>query len=208
MRNRATVREFDCIRDKLRIWGRCYLPENINAEPLPAVIISHPFMVTATYVEHYARMLAELGYAAFIFDFCGGSVSSRSDGRTTDMTVFTETDDLLAVLDYVRSMDMIDNGNIFLMGCSQGGFVSAIAARRLQDEIRGLVMFYPALCIPEYTRQGNLIGSRFDPRNIPDVVSTWGMRLGREYIESVMDLDVNEYISAYRGPGTDHPWQP
>ena len=35
------------------------------------------------------------------------------------------------------------------MGCSQGGFVSALVAAKNNFPIEKLVLFYPALCIPD-----------------------------------------------------------
>ncbi len=198
--NEIKVREFNCQRDGLNIWGKEFIPSSNANKSLPAIIISHPFMVTASYVEHYARLMAEWGYATFIFDFCGGGNGSRSDGRTSDMSVFTEALDLGAVIDYVKSLSAINDEEIILMGCSQGGFVSAIVAAQLKEQIAGLIMFYPALCIPEFCRGGNMLGTRFDPNNIPDIINTWGMLIGRVYVESVMDMDVNQYLPAYQGP--------
>lgn len=198
--NKITVREFNCSRDGLNIWGQEFIPADNGDKGLPAIIISHPFMVTATYVEHYARIMAQWGYATFIFDFCGGSNASRSDGPTAKMSVFTEAEDLKAVIDYVRNLSVINSREIFLMGCSQGGFVAAIVAAQLKEIVAGLIMFYPALCIPEFCRNGNMLGTRFNPNNIPEIINTWGMRIGRDYVESVMEMDVNDYISAYQGP--------
>ena len=49
----------------------------------------------------------------------------KSDGKTTEMSVLTETKDLEAVIEYVRNLSYTDSEKILLMGCSQGGFVSA-----------------------------------------------------------------------------------
>ena len=67
-----------------------------------------------------------MGYVAFTFDFCGGyAMCGKSDGKTTEMSVLTETKDLKAVIEYVRNLSYTDSEKILLMGCSQGGFVSA-----------------------------------------------------------------------------------
>ena len=80
-------------------------------------------------MRQYVIELAKLGYAAYCFDFCGGSVmGSKSDGKTTDMSVLTEVADLEAVIAHIRSLPY--TGNKPLMGCSQGGFVSAITAAK------------------------------------------------------------------------------
>ena len=71
----------------------------------------------------------------------------QSDGKTTDMSVLTEVSDLCTVIEYAKGLEYTDSTNILLMGCSQGGFVSALTAAKLRDEIRKLVLFYPAFCI-------------------------------------------------------------
>ena len=55
--------------------------------------------------ETLCGFLAEMGYVAFTFDFCGGSaMCGKSDGKTTEMSVLTETKDLKAVIEYVRKI--------------------------------------------------------------------------------------------------------
>ena len=88
---------FSCSREGLTIRGTEYRPIGGN---LPAAIVSHGFMANQDTVRHYARHLAEIGYAAYCFDFNGGSVmGSKSTGKTTDMSVLTEVMDLEAVID-------------------------------------------------------------------------------------------------------------
>ena len=123
-----TESEFSCKRDGLLIRGTEYRPAGDN---LPAAIVSHGFMANQDTVRHYALHLAKQGYAAYCFDFNGGSVmGSRSEGRTTDMSVLTEVEDLEAVIDYVTQLPCVGGAGTLLMGCSQGGFVSALTAAR------------------------------------------------------------------------------
>ena len=71
-------------------------------EPQHAVILSHGFLANEKMCCRYAEVLAGLGFLAVTYDFCGGGIRCRSDGRTEDMTVLTEKEDLLAVLAGVR----------------------------------------------------------------------------------------------------------
>lgn len=76
-------------------------------------------------------------------------------GRTSlEMTVLTEKEDLSTVLDYVKNQPFVDSNHIFLMGCSQGGFVSALLAAERENEIEKLILNYPALCICDDCRKG------------------------------------------------------
>lgn len=194
--------KFSCKRDDLVIRGLECLPANMPAEtnPLPAVIISHGFMANHTSVLHYAKLFAQWGYAAFCFDFCGGCIKGESDGKTTDMSVLTEVQDLKAVLSYVQKLPSIDRNHLLLMGCSQGGFVSAMVASQLPQQIAGLILFYPAFCIPDDARSGNMMCNSFDPDHIPEVLDKGPMKLGRTYPASVQQMDAYAETKNYHGP--------
>lgn len=91
--------KFSCRRNELTIRGHVW---GCGAAPKPAVILSHGFLGNEKMCHTYAKLLAELGYVTFTFDFCGGGLGSRSDGKSENMTLLTEKADLLAVIDYVK----------------------------------------------------------------------------------------------------------
>lgn len=188
---------FECKRDRLIIRGTEYRPEGKN---LPIAIVCHGFMAWQDSVRHYAILLAEMGYASYCFDFNGGSVmKSKSDGRTTDMSVLTEVRDLEAVIEYVKSLSYVNTEQIFLMGCSQGGFVSALVAAKNKYPIQKLCLFYPALCIPDDARAGKMMMSKFDPNNVPEELNCGPMKLGRQYVTDVINMDSFREIKSYNG---------
>lgn len=192
-----TESTFTCKREALRIRGTQYRP---RGEKLPIAIVCHGFMAWQDSVKHYASFFAEMGYVSFCFDFNGGSVvKSRSDGKTTDMSVLTEVKDLEAVLDYVRTLPYVDPDHIVLMGCSQGGFVSAIVAAKNKYPIGKLCLFYPAFCIPDDARAGKMQAAKFDPANIPETFYCGLMKLGKCYVKDVLNLDPYEIIKTYNG---------
>ena len=189
---------FSCSREGLVIQGTEYRPAGGR---LPAAIVSHGFMANQETVRHYARHLAEIGYAAYCFDFNGGSVmGSKSAGKTTDMSVLTEMLDLEAVIDHVLQLPHVDSSRgVVLMGCSQGGFVSALTAVKRQEQVSRLVLFYPALCIPDYARAGKMMFAKFDPHNVPERFNCGPMKLGRRYVTDVLDMDPFAEIIPYPG---------
>lgn len=188
---------FSCKRDNLTIRGIEYRPEG---EELPIAIISHGFMANHKMVKQYVKLLAGMGYAAYAFDFCGGCViGGKSDGNTTDMSVLTEVQDLKAVIEYAKTRPYTNADRITLMGCSQGGFVSALAAAELKEQIEKLVLFYPALCIPDDARAGKMMFAKFDPQSPPAVFRCGPMKLGRQYITDVIDMDPFEQIAPFPG---------
>ena len=151
-------------------------------------------------VRQYAKALARLGYCSYCFDFCGGSViKGKSDGKTTDLSVLTEVQDLEAVIRYTQNLPYTGS-ELLLMGCSQGGFVSALTAAKHPGLADKLVLFYPALCIPDDARAGKMMFARFDSQSIPEKLRCGPMKLGRCYPAAVIDMDPYEEIKAYTGP--------
>lgn len=188
---------FECVRDNLTIRGLEFRPKG---EKLPIAIVCHGIMAWIASVRHYAVELATLGYAAYCFDFNGGSVmNSLSDGRTEDMTVSTEMADLEAVIEHVRSLPYVDPDRIFLAGCSQGGFVSAMVASKNKYPIQKLCLFYPALCIPGDSRAGKALTAKFDLNNMPNKIECGKMILGKQYVLDAAKIDAYEEIKKYNG---------
>lgn len=193
-----TVSTFKCKRNGMVIRGTEYRPDGNN---LPVAIVCHGFMAWQDTVRQYTKELARMGYCAYCYDFCGGSVmkKGKSDGETTDMSVLTEVQDLEAVIDYVQSLPY-NSKELLLMGCSQGGFVSALVAAKHPELVNMLVLFYPALCIPDDARAGKMMFAKFDPQNIPEHLNCGPMKLGRCYVADVINMDPYEQINPYQGP--------
>ena len=192
----ATVAELDsaelyCTKGEQKIYG--YIYKKVKAgEKAPAVILSHSSSLTHEAMKGYARAIADKGYVAYCFDFCGGSSQSKSDGNTDDMTVFTEVDDLKAVINDISLLPEVDTDNIFLLGSSQGGLVSALTAEELTQHIKGLILFYPAFNIPEMVKMfSGLMGG-----------GSWGdmgnmFSMSETYINAIKDYDVWSHIGQF-----------
>ncbi len=174
------------------LWGKADHPQ-------PAVILSHGFLANERMCRKYAKLLAEMGFLAITYDFCGGGIVCRSDGRSQDMTVLTEKADLLAVIEGVKAR--YAPTSLSLLGCSQGGFVSGLVAAELGAEaIASLMLFYPAVCIPDDARSGKMMFYRFDPDHIPDLLGRFPMRLGGDYARTVINMNPYEEMKGYTGP--------
>lgn len=189
---------FRCERNGLTIRGTEYRPAG---EGQPIAVVSHGIRAWQDTVRHYATALAALGYAAYTFDFRGGCApgKGKSDGASTDMSVLTEVEDLLAVLAWAEARPYTDSRRTLLLGCSQGGFVSAITAARLGERVRDLILLYPALCIPDDVRAGRLLDAVFDPKHVPETIPCGSILLGRRYVEDMAGADAFQMIQAYPG---------
>ena len=183
-------------RGNLKIRGHVF---GKQSHPQDAVILSHGFMANERMCFKYAKLLAEMGFLAVTFDFCGGGIISRSDGRSQDMTIFTEKADLMAVIEGVKKQ--FSPAGITLLGCSQGGFVSGLVAADLGEKvIDRLILFYPAVCIPDDARKGKMMFFRFDPDDIPAVLGRFPMKLGGDYARTVIGMNPYEVLNGYAGP--------
>ncbi|MGI6511411.1 MAG: alpha/beta hydrolase family protein [Catenisphaera adipataccumulans] len=194
-----STRETWVSHDGRQIYGIAYIPDDGRTQH-PLVIFAHELGENHTTGIPYAEHLAACGYAVYVFDFCGGSANgteNQSDGSSTEMSVRTEVRDLESVLDAARNWDFADPDHIALLGGSQGGFVSAVAAAENTDAVSALILMYPAFVIYDDVHE------RFSSLDeVPDTFGQWGgwITLGKIYAEDVWDYDPYEHISTYQGP--------
>lgn len=189
-------------RNHLQIYAKEFIKKEAQEQnrKLPAVIISHGFGSNCTELEYYCKSMAEQGYAAYCYDFCGGGINSKSEGSSLEMTIQSECEDLKQLLHNIQSLSYIDTSRISLMGFSQGGFVSALTAAQMGNRIENLILLYPALCIPDDARLGRLGGASYDPKNVPDIIECSNkMKVSHKYHENVAQMDAFLEISKYKG---------
>lgn len=188
------TKEIFCYNNGKRIYGVAYIPQGMRG-PMPLVIYSHGLGGTHSAGASYTRFLASHGVACYAFDFCGGSSSSQSDGSTTEMSIMTEKSDLAAVYAAAHQWNFVDTCRIALFGTSQGGLVSAMFAADHASEIAKLVLFYPALSIPDDARK------RYSSQSdIPASAYFLYLTVGRIYFADILDYDPFTDIVRYDNP--------
>ena len=175
-----------------KIYGKLYLPHDA-ADKYPFAILSHGFGATHEVNDFYAKFAARNGIACYAFDFCGGGEESKSDGDMSEMSVLTEAYDLSAVIDQVLEMNFVDKENLFLMGESQGGFVSGYVAAKRPDDVAGLVMLYPAFVLQDDAKK------HFEGvAELPEYYDFMGHKLGGIYARDAMSFDIYEVLPEYK----------
>lgn len=205
----TVITELHSKADGIDIYGQMYTPKGKDGK-LPVVVLSHSSSLTHAAMAPYAEYLVEKGYAAYCFDFCGACDDSKSTGRTTEeMTVFTEVEDLGIVLDRIRTLDYIDLDNVFVLGSSQGGLVTALVAEKRPSDIKGMILFYPAFNLPELVEKftsmsGNDgilggIGNIGSIGGIGGIGSGGNLGMSDAFVNSVKDFDVYANIGKYPG---------
>ena len=179
-----------------RIYGVAYVPNTDKKVPL--VIFSHELGNDHTSGVRYAERLAEAGYAAYVFDFCGGTVGgNRSDGSNKEMSILTEASDLESVLSTAKSWDFVNPDKIVLLGGSMGGLVTTVVGSTHQDEIAGMILMYPALSAKDDSG-----AEQYQTEDdVPEDVSLFGgwIHVGKNYITDLWKVDFNQLLSSYQG---------
>ncbi|MBE5882838.1 MAG: alpha/beta hydrolase [Lachnospiraceae bacterium] len=186
----GTMEQMKVYHHDRHVNGHFYAPA--ESGKYPVVIFSHGYNGNKMDFDLSAKYLVEHKVAAFCYDFCGGSNRDESGMATTDMTLFTEMEDLKAVIEQVKALEKVDEDKVFLFGGSQGGLVTALTADSMSEEIRGMILLYPAFCIADNWNE------RFpNKEDIPEEEELWGMKLGRVFFESIHGYDVFEHVGQY-----------
>ena len=174
--------------DNKKIYGELYLPNN-SYDEFPLVVLSHGFASSMSSTSGLAQTICKQGFATFAYDFVGGGTGIKSDGQMTEMSVLTEVSDLNTVLDELLKDERINQDNIFLLGQSQGGFVSTYVAGT-RDDIKGLVDYYPAFCIRDDAEKAYP-----NPSDVPDTYSVLGFAtVGKIYYMDATSFDIYEIM--------------
>lgn len=188
------ITEIWCENSGQKIYGVAYMPEVDGKVPL--VIYAHELCHTHEAGSGYARELASYGIAVYTFDFRGGSYDSKSDGKTTEMSVMTGVSDLEAVIADAKIWDFVDTDKIYLLGGSQGGMSAAVMAERHPEVVAGLMLLYPAFVIPD------VVHDQFHSlKNVPEQFDWMGwIMVGKNYASDVWDYDPYRQMKNYPGP--------
>lgn len=163
----------------------------------PLVVCCHGLGESGLRVAGIAQRFAAAGAVAVVPSFRGGGAPTA--GPTTGMSVLTEIADLEAVLDAAGAWPFVDTGRTALFGRSQGGLVAALAASRRPTQVGALVLWYPALRLPESMR------ARFGPasaapRTFTHRVEGRDIALGSRYAADARGLDVDAELARLRIP--------
>lgn len=177
MQERIEQKAFSCLSEGKRVSGMLYLPSS----PRGAVVFSHGFGGTGAEFRVNAAAFAREGYASALFDFRGGSPLSQSEGSASEMSVYSEKSDLLAVTEYMAGLGY---GVPVLIGESLGGAVSVLTAAERGD-IPCMVLYFPAFCFADDVR------ARFSSRRL---IGEGGwidlLQAKKKYCEDAWDVDV------------------
>ena len=192
------TREIWCENDGNRIYGVAYIPLIDGQTRFPLVIHAHGMGSNHEAGAGYGKRYAEKGFAAYTFDFPGGSrptTENKSDGDPMVNSAVTEASDLQAILDDALTWDFVDTPNVFLEGGSMGGLVATMVGLDNTDKVKGMILHYPALYMPQ------IITAWYDsPDSVPDTISFGeDYELGAAFARDLWDVDVVSRLEDFTG---------
>ena len=106
------------------------------------------------------------------------------------MTLETEVDDLISVINHAILMPYVDTKKLYLVGESMGGMVSAMVARRLRSMIKGLILWYPAFVVVDDAKE----------RIKQGITEVMGLSISKQFDPIAASLDLNDIQSGYLKP--------
>ncbi len=166
------------------------IPEGEGSFPI--VIFSHGYNGCMTDFDSVRNLLRENGIASAALTFSGGSTRDESGFPSTSMTLETEKEDLLSLIEWAENQKEIDNSKLFLFGGSMGGLVSCLALAEAKNRIRALILLFPALCIVDDWND------RFkNTDDIPEEMMFWNLKLGKNFFMSMRNMDVYRILSDF-----------
>lgn len=180
-------------------------PQMKKGEKLPVVIICHGFGSDCNrpLLREIANDVVEQGMIAIRFDFNG---CGQSDGLFQNMTVLNEIQDLKQVISWARQQPWTEN--ISLVGHSQGGVVVSMTAGELgAGEIKCEALLAAAAVLRDDAIRGTTQGASYDPYNLkgdyvelPRRMDGETLKVGKNYIETAINLPIYETAENYTGP--------
>lgn len=192
--------------------GTLVLPEG---DPAPVVLLLHGFTGSRNELpipntedgvfSRTARLLAESGYASLRIDFRGSGESIAN--MTFEATTFEgQVADALAAVDYLKSLDRVDGGDVFVIGWSQGGLVASAVAGR--SDALDAAALWQAVGDPQATFGGLLgaetmaAGMAAAPDETIKATLPWGAEIGLNgaFFDGIETFDPMAEIAAYSGP--------
>ena len=154
-------------------------PEAKSSSPAPGIVATHGYINSRETQDGFAIEFARRGYVVLAPD--------QSGHGFTDPPAFAKGFGGLDTLKYLRSLDIVDTGNIGLEGHSMGGWASVAAAFANQDGYRSMV-----LASSSTGSYGVADGTPTFPRNLAVIFSQydefsklmWAIPIARDVVKS------------------------
>ncbi|MFC7394542.1 alpha/beta hydrolase [Scopulibacillus cellulosilyticus] len=199
----------------LQIAGILNLPENAKEEKQnPAIVCVHPGSSCKDQTAGiYAEKLAELGYITIAFD---ASYQGESEGEPRYIEEpAARVEDIRCAVDYLTTLDYVDENRIGVLGvCAGGGYAVNAAMTERRIKAVGTVV---GANIGRVNREGDpiktleAIGKQrtAEARGAESLITNWIPNSQEEREQAgITDIDITEAIDYYTTPRGQSPHSP
>lgn len=189
------MKEFFIDSDGTRLHAKLDRPE--GAEKGSLCILIHGFTghMEEDHIKAAQKAMNDAGVSVLRVEMYG---HGGSDGEFKDHTLYKWVTNALAAVKYARSLDFVTD--LYLSGHSQGGLLTMLVGGMCPDDFKALLPLSPAWMIPEIAREGNVLGTSFDPKHIPDMITSGSWELSGDYIRVAQTIHVEDEIERFEGP--------
>lgn len=189
------MKEFFIDSDGTRLHAKLDRPE--GAEKGPLCILIHGFTghMEEDHIKAAQKAMNDAGVSVLRVEMYG---HGGSDGEFKDHTLYKWVTNALAAVKYAKSLDFVSD--LYLSGHSQGGLLTMLVGGMCPDDFKALLPLSPAWMIPEIAREGNVLGTSFDPKHIPDMITSGSWELSGDYIRVAQTIHVEDEIERFEGP--------
>ena len=189
------MKEFFIDSDGTRLHAKLDRPE--GAEKGPLCILIHGFTghMEEDHIKAAQKAMNDAGVSVLRVEMYG---HGGSDGEFKDHTLYKWVTNALAAVKYAKSLDFVTD--LYLSGHSQGGLLTMLVGGMCPDDFKALLPLSPAWMIPEIAREGNVRVTSFDPKHIPDMITSGSWELSGDYIRVAQTIHVEDEIERFEGP--------
>ena len=186
---------------KQKLVGLLSIPEK---EKSPVAIIIHGFKGTKEYypfVNNSIKPLTDTGIAVLRID-CRGS--GESDSEFKDVTIKSESEDVLTAIEYAKDLKNIDSTKITLIGISMGAGAILLAMEK-KPKVKTLVFWGPGWYFGDGDNYYNRPEHRKTIKEEGVFYVTQGftgkkMVAGKELFQEMSTLDIRPFMKLVKIP--------
>lgn len=189
------MKEFFIDSDGTRLHAKLDRPEGTEKGPLCILIHGFTGHMEEDHIKAAQKAMNDAGVSVLRVEMYG---HGGSDGEFKDHTLYKWVTNALAAVKYAKSLDFVTD--LYLSGHSQGGLLTMLVGGMCPDDFKALLPLSPAWMIPEIAREGNVLGTSFDPKHIPDMITSGSWELSGDYIRVVQTIHVEDEIERFEGP--------
>lgn len=189
------MKEFYIDCDGIKLHAKLDRPDESAKGPLCILIHGFTGHMEEDHIIAAQKAMNDAGVSVLRVEMYG---HGKSEGEFKNHTLYKWVTNALAAVHYAKTLDFVTD--LYLCGHSQGGLLTMLVGGMCPDDFKAIIPMSPAWMIPQIAREGNVLGTSFDPLHIPEKVTSPDWELSGDYIRVVQTIHVEDEIDRFRGP--------